>query len=171
MQEIVNPEHLPANSKLFSLEEAVGIRNRPEYHTQKIVLTNGCFDLLHPGHLFFLRNAAKLGDQLWIALNGDVSVQKIKGPKRPILPEAFRAYSLAALDCVSGLFIFQSSRLDAEIQAFKPDVYAKAGDYSIKTLDGREKHALQLVGSRIEFLPFLAGFSTTDLIARICEAT
>ena len=167
----MNPEHLPVNAKLFSLEDAVNIRNRPEYHSQQIVLANGCFDLLHPGHIFFLRKAAKLGDQLWVALNGDASVQQIKGPGRPILPEAFRAYSLAALDCVSGLFIFQSSRLDAEIQAFKPDVYAKAGDYSMKTLDGREKHALQLVGSRIEFLPFLAGFSTTDLIARICEAT
>ena len=167
----MNPEHLPVNAKLFSLEDAVNIRNRPEYHSQQIVLANGCFDLLHPGHIFFLRKAAKLGDQLWVALNGDASVQQIKGPGRPILPEAFRAYSLAALDCVSGLFLFQSPRLDAEIQAFKPDVYAKAGDYSLETLDRQEKRTLLMVGSRIEFLPFLDGFGTTELIARIREAT
>jgi rfaE bifunctional protein nucleotidyltransferase chain/domain len=166
----VNPEHLPENPKLFTLEKAASIRNRPEYHHQTIVLTNGCFDLLHPGHIFFLKEAAKLGSKLWVALNGDTSIQELKGSKRPILPEAFRAYSLAALDCVAGIFLFHSARLNHEIETFKPDVYVKAGDYTLDSLDRQEKHALDQVGAQINFLPFLEGFSTTGLIERIGEA-
>jgi len=166
----VNPAHLPENPKLFTLEKAASVRNRPEYHHQTIVLTNGCFDLLHPGHIFFLKSAAKLGSQLWVALNSDTSIQELKGSKRPILSEAFRAYSLAALDCVTGIFLFQSARLNHEIEAFKPDVYVKAGDYTLDSLDRKEKHALDLVGAQINFLPFLEGFSTTGLIERIGEA-
>ena len=161
---------LPQNPKLFTLEEAAAIRRRPEYLAQTIVLTNGCFDLLHPGHIYFLRQAAKLGSQLWIALNGDESVRELKGPKRPILPEAFRAFSLAALDCVAGIFTFQAVRLVSEIEAFKPDIYAKAGDYTLDTLAREERHALDQAGSQIKFLPFLEGFSTTELIRKIKEA-
>ena len=166
----MNPDSLPDNPKLFTLEEAVQIRNRPEYLSRKTVLTNGCFDLLHPGHIYFLREAAKLGSQLWIALNGDQSVRALKGPSRPMLTELFRAYSLAALDCVAGIFIFQSERLHAEIEAFKPDLYAKAGDYDLDSLDTDEHRALDQAGTKIHFLPFLEGFSTTRLIAKIQEA-
>jgi rfaE bifunctional protein nucleotidyltransferase chain/domain len=166
----VNPAHLPKNPKLFTLEKAATIRNRPEYLNQTTVLVNGCFDLLHPGHIFFLKQASGLGTQLWVALNGDTSVQELKGPKRPILSEAFRAYSLAALDCVTGIFLFQSVRLNHEIEAFQPDVYAKAGDYTLDSLDRKEKHALGQVGAKIKFLPFLEGFSTTGLIERIGES-
>ena len=167
----MNPDSLPDNPKLFTLQEAVQIRNRPEYLSRKIVLTNGCFDLLHPGHIYFLREASKLGSQLWIALNADQSVKALKGPSRPMLSEKFRAYSLAALDCVAGIFIFQSERLHAEIEAFKPDLYAKAGDYSMETLDSGERSALDLAGTKINFLPFLDGFSTTQLIANIHKAS
>ena len=166
----MNPDSLPDNPKHFTLEEAVQIRNRPEYLSRKIVLTNGCFDLLHPGHIYFLREAAKLGSQLWVALNGDQSVRALKGPARPVLSEAFRAYSLAALDCVAGIFLFQSDRLQTEIEAFKPDLYAKAGDYALDSLDPGERRALDQAGTQIHFLPFLEGFSTTGLVSKIQEA-
>jgi len=166
----VNSEHLPENPKLFTLEEAVQVRNRPEYMSRKVVLTNGCFDLLHPGHIYFLRQAAKLGSQLWVALNGDQSVQELKGPQRPILPEDFRAYSLAALDCITGIFLFQTPRLHAEIEAFKPDIYVKAGDYEMDSLDVGERRSLDQSGAQINFLPYLEGFSTTELISKIRAA-
>lgn len=166
----MNSEHLPENPKLFTLEEAVQVRNRPEYMSRKVVLTNGCFDLLHPGHIYFLRQAAKLGSQLWVALNGDQSVQELKGPQRPILPEDFRAYSLAALDCITGIFLFQTPRLHAEIEAFKPDIYVKAGDYEMDSLDVGERRSLDQSGAQINFLPYLEGFSTTELISKIRAA-
>ena len=166
----MNSEHLPENPKLFTLEEAVQVRNRPEYMSRKVVLTNGCFDLLHPGHIYFLREAAKLGSQLWVALNGDPSVQELKGLQRPILSEDFRAYSLAALDCVTGIFLFQTPRLHAEIEAFKPDIYVKAGDYDMDSLDAGERRSLDQSGAQINFLPYLKGFSTTELISKIRAA-
>ena len=166
----MNSEHLPENPKLFTLEEAVQVRNRPEYMSRKVVLTNGCFDLLHPGHIYFLRQAAKLGSQLWVALNGDQSVKELKGPQRPILPEDFRAYSLAALDCITGIFLFQTPRLHAEIEAFKPDIYVKAGDYEMDSLDVGERRSLDQSGAQINFLPYLEGFSTTELISKIRAA-
>ena len=85
----MNPDSLPDNPKLFTLQEAVQIRNRPEYLSRKIVLTNGCFDLLHPGHIYFLREASKLGSQLWIALNGDQSVKALRAHRGPCSQRSF----------------------------------------------------------------------------------
>jgi len=166
----VNPDSLPPNPKLHSLEEAITVRNRSKVSGETVVLTNGCFDLLHPGHLYYLQQAAKQGTQLWIALNADASVKALKGPSRPILSEQFRAYALAALDCVAGVFFFSTPRLDAEIRAFQPDVYVKAGDYTLEKLASEERKALEEVGAKIQFMPFLEGFSTTELIAKITEA-
>jgi rfaE bifunctional protein nucleotidyltransferase chain/domain len=166
----VNPDALPANPKLYRSEDAFSLRQTFLGKDEKIVLTNGCFDLLHPGHIYYLQEAAKLGTQLWIALNADVSVQALKGPSRPILSEKFRAYALAALDCVYGVFLFSTPRLDAEIRAFQPDVYVKAGDYTLETLAAEERKALEDVGAKIQFMPYLEGFSTTELIIKITEA-
>lgn len=135
-----------------------------------VVLTNGVFDLLHTGHLYYLQKARALGDALFVALNGDASVRAIKGPRRPVQDELQRAYALAALACVDAIVIFGTPRLTAEIRALRPDVYCKAGDYSAETLDAGEREALRDVGARIEFLPFLTGFSTTNLIAKIRAA-
>ncbi|MDX2109294.1 MAG: adenylyltransferase/cytidyltransferase family protein [Verrucomicrobiota bacterium] len=158
------------NPKLFNLEEAVRQRSALRKRGAKLVLTNGCFDLLHPGHLFFLQGARQLGDALFVAVNGDASVKALKGPTRPILGEYERAYALAALSCVDGLVIFQSPRLDAEITALTPDIYSKAGDYSLDRLNPLERAALEKVGASIQFLPFLPGFSTTSLINKITHA-
>ena len=158
------------NPKLHPLAAAVAWREQQRQAGRRVVLTNGVFDLLHTGHLYYLKKARALGDALLIALNADASVRVLKGPSRPVQTEEQRAYALGALACVDAVFIFRTPRLDAEIRALRPDVYTKAGDYTQEKLDAGERGALQVVGARIEFLPFLPGFSTTQLIARIKAA-
>ena len=161
------------NPKLLTLSAAVARRRRVRASGAKVVLTNGVFDLLHPGHTSYLAAARQLAGkkgQLWVALNSDRSVKALKGKFRPILDERSRAYGLAQLAAVDVVVIFRSKRLDREITALRPDIYCKAGDYTVATLDPAERAALQQVGARIVFLPFLAGFSTTRLIKRIRAA-
>ena len=134
---------LENNPKLFSsLEAAVARRAELKAQGKKLVLTNGCFDLLHCGHVYYLREAAKLGDELWIGLNGAESVRALKGPTRPVQGDHERAFTLGALEFIKGIFFFHTPRLDAEIRALAPDVYAKAGDYTLETLNPDERAAL-----------------------------
>lgn len=158
------------NPKLRTLDEAVAHRESLRAAGKRVVLTNGCFDLLHTGHVYYLRKAAALGDALFIGLNGDASVVALKGPTRPVQNAVERAYLLGALDFVDTLFVFDTPRLTAEITALQPDVYAKAGDYTIETLNPEERGALQGCGAEIQFLPFLEGYSTTSLIGKIAKA-
>lgn len=158
------------NSKLCSLEAAVRLRAEYRLAGKKLVLTNGVFDLLHTGHLYYLQQARALGDALFIALNSDQSVKALKGPLRPIQSEEQRAYALAATWFVDGIIIFREKRLTPEIVALRPDVYCKAGDYTLEKLNSEERQALEQGGAEIRFLPFLEGFSTTALIAKIKEA-
>lgn len=158
------------NPKLFSFDQALAVREKLQGNGRRVVLTNGVFDLLHTGHLYYLQQARALGDALIVALNGDTSVRALKGPTRPIQAEAQRAYALGALTCVDGVFVFNTPRLDAEIRALRPDIYCKAGDYTLEKLNPDERRELQAVGAQIKFLPFLPGFSTTALIARIKAA-
>lgn len=158
------------NPKLLTLDQAVVARARYRDAGKKLVLTNGVFDLLHTGHLYYLQQARSLGDALFIALNSDASVRALKGPTRPVMNEEQRAYALAALWFVDGIVIFRQERLVPEILALRPDVYCKAGDYTLEKLNPEERAALEQVGARIEFLPFLPGFSTTNLIAKIRAA-
>lgn len=158
------------NPKLFSLEAAVRLRETYRAEGKKLVLTNGVFDLLHTGHLYYLQQARALGDALFIALNSDASVKALKGPLRPIQTEEQRAYALAATWFVDGIVIFREKRLTPEIRALKPDFYCKAGDYTLEKLDAEERTALQQNGADIRFMPFLPGFSTTELIAKIKQA-
>jgi len=161
------------NPKLMTLSEAALARQRLRRSGGRFVLTNGVFDLLHPGHTSYLEQAKKLAGRrgrLFVALNSDRSVKELKGPHRPILDERSRAYNLAQLRSVDGVVIFRRRRLTREIRALQPDLYVKAGDYTLATLDPEERAALEAVGARIRFLPFLRGFSTTALIARIKAA-
>lgn len=158
------------NPKLLSLEKAVAHRKALQAQGKRVVLTNGCFDLLHTGHIYYLRKAATLGDALFIAINSDASVQTLKGPTRPVQNEAERAYLLGAIDFIDTLFVFDTPRLTAEIEAIQPDIYAKAGDYTLDTLNPEERAALEACGTDIRFLPFLEGYSSTDLIAKIAKA-
>ncbi len=158
------------NPKLWSLEEAKRRRYALQVTGRKLVLTNGVFDLLHTGHLYFLRQAAGLGDALVIALNGDTSTRALKGPSRPVQSELERAYALGQLSVVTGIVIFQTERLDAEIRSLSPDIYVKAGDYDLESLDSEERRALESVGAEVQFLSFLEGYSTTRLIDKIAHA-
>jgi rfaE bifunctional protein nucleotidyltransferase chain/domain len=167
------PAQVPANPKLLSLRRAVAVRRRLARTGGTFVLTNGVFDLLHPGHTSYLEAARRLAGRkgkLFVALNSDASVRKLKGPLRPILDERSRAYSLSQLRSVDGVVIFRGKRLAREIAALKPDVYGKAGDYTLAKLDPEERAALQAAGAKVVFLPFLKGFSTTNLVRRIKAA-
>lgn len=158
------------NPKLLTLPQAVAERAKLRAAGKDLVLTNGVFDLLHTGHLYYLKEARRLGEALFVAINADTSVRALKGPTRPVQTEIERAYALGALWFVTGIVIFRDPRLTAEIHALQPDIYCKAGDYTLEKLNPEERGALESVGARIEFLPFLEGFSTTKLIARIKAA-
>lgn len=156
--------------KLLSLQAAVARREALRAQGKRVVLTNGVFDLLHTGHIYFLKKAAALGDALFIAVNADASVRALKGPTRPVQTVAERAYLLGNLEFVDTVFTFGTPRLNAEIDAIAPDAYAKAGDYTLATLNPAERTALEGAGAQITFLPFLEGYSTTGLIAKIAAA-
>ena len=134
---------------------------------KRVVLTNGCFDLMHPGHIFLLEQAASFGDRLLVALNSDESVRQLKGNERPIIPQNLRAYAISSLRFVHGVFIFDGTRVVDEIRALAPDVYVRAADRRLVDLNSKELCALRDVGTAIEFVPFLDGFSTTAIVARI----
>lgn len=158
--------HAPTTDRVRSLPELLVHRARLRADGKRLVLTNGCFDLLHRGHISYLEKSAALGDFLVVAVNSDASVRALKGPGRPLNAEADRAYALAALRCVDATFIFQGPRLDDEIRQIQPDLYTKAGDYTIDSLDPGELAALRECACEIRLLPFLSGHSTTSLIDR-----
>ena len=160
-------ENSPIENYSVSLKDAVIFRDQVRKDNKSFVLTNGCFDLLHSGHVYSLVEASKLGDYLWIALNSDLSIKKLKGQSRPIVKEIDRAYILSNLKCVSGVTIFNSKRLDKEILALKPDIYAKAGDYNSSSIAEEEHQALNQVKAKIDFVTFLPKRSTTSLIQNI----
>lgn len=158
------------NPKLLTLEQAVAVRQQAQPDGHRMVMTNGCFDLLHVGHISYLQASRELGDALWVLINSDESVRALKGPHRPIESEHERAYCLAALSCVDYVVIFKEPRLVEEIKLLKPDIYTKAGDYTIDTLHQGERAAFDSVGTEIKFLPYLEGFSTTRMIEKIHRA-
>jgi D-glycero-beta-D-manno-heptose 1-phosphate adenylyltransferase len=132
-----------------------------------LVVTNGCFDLLHAGHVTYLENARNEGASLLIGVNDDASVRGLKGENRPINPEGDRALVLAALESVSAVCIFPGVRATDFLTLAAPDIYVKGGDYTVDTLDANERAAVQRVGGRIVIIPFLPGRSTTATIQRM----
>ena len=153
--------------RLLSLADAVVWRETLRSEGKKLVVTNGCFDIMHRGHASYLEGARKLGDAMLILLNSDASVRALKGDSRPIVCEDDRAFMLNSLRCVDRVVIFNSSRCDKELAAIAPDVYVKAGDYTVETLDPSERQALFDSGTDIVFMPFVAGLSTTNVIDKI----
>jgi rfaE bifunctional protein nucleotidyltransferase chain/domain len=137
---------------------------------KKIVATNGCFDLLHVGHVRYLQAARALGDLLVVGLNGDRSVHKLKGLARPITPESDRAEMLAALASVDLVTVFPEVRATKFLAAARPAVYVKGGDYTPRTLDEEELATLKQIGAAVRLIPFETGYSTSGLIEEICKA-
>lgn len=132
---------------------------------RKIVFTNGCFDILHYGHLDLLARSADFGNVLVVGLNTDNSVQRLKGKERPITNERDRAFQVASLLCVDAVTLFDEDTPDALIRAIKPDVLVKGGDYTIDKIVGAD--FVQSYGGSVEIIPFVNGYSTTGLISRI----
>ncbi|MEK9772878.1 MAG: adenylyltransferase/cytidyltransferase family protein [Opitutae bacterium] len=162
----MNPSaNFPQNFCTFT--DACKIRQEKYNQDKKLVLTNGCFDLLHAGHVYSLEKAAELGDELWVALNSNASIRSLKGKNRPIFSEYERAYMLSSLKFVSLIFIFENTHLAEEILQLKPDIYVKSGDYSLEKLNQKERISLEKVGAEIHFVPLLDGFSTTSIINTI----
>ena len=155
---------------LLSLADAVEWRDELHRSGRTLVVTNGCFDLMHRGHASYLLAAAGLGDELLVLVNSDASVRALKGPGRPLISAVDRAYLLCALESVSRAVIFDGARCAAELAALKPDVYAKAGDYTLEKLDASERKALLESGSKIVFMPFVSGFSTTRIVEKITSS-
>lgn len=162
-----NPKSPAASPKVLSLTQASRWIAKARQRRKRVVATNGCFDLLHFGHVSYLQRAKKLGHLLIVGLNSDRSVQQLKGPPRPLVPETQRAAVLAALSCVDAVVIFPQVRAHRFIAAVQPDIYVKGGDYKPDTLAARERAVLTALGTRIRILPFEKGISTTALIAKI----
>jgi rfaE bifunctional protein nucleotidyltransferase chain/domain len=133
---------------------------------RKLVFTNGCFDLLHAGHVRYLRQARQCGDALLVALNSDQSVRTLKGPSRPVNPQNDRAEVLAALEMVDYVTIFHDTRVTHLLQTIRPQIYAKGGDYTLDTLDPDERQTLDTLGIQIRLLGHLPGRSTTQILRR-----
>lgn len=132
---------------------------------KKIVFTNGCFDILHHGHLDLLARAASLGNMLVVGLNTDSSVQRLKGPLRPITHEQDRAFQIASLLFADAVCLFDEDTPEELIKAIKPDILVKGGDYTIDKIVGAD--FVQQNGGEVHIIPFVDGYSTTGIISRI----
>src|SRR5512133_915467 len=168
--EIINAvalTHSDSDSKIKNLDVLAAIITAEKARGKKVVFTNGCFDLLHAGHVKYLQKARNLGDLLVLGLNSDASVRRLKGEKRPLIGEEERAHILAALDCIDYVVIFEEDTPLELISALKPHVLAKGGDYTADGVVGKD--VVEAYGGRVELVTFVDGKSTTNIIDRILE--
>jgi rfaE bifunctional protein nucleotidyltransferase chain/domain len=157
------------SSSVLTLEQAVLRFGRQNRNGRRIVFTNGCFDLLHPGHIRSLELARQLGDVLVIGLNSDTSVRQLKGQGRPVIAERERAEILAALESVDAVVIFDAPTPRELIAALLPDVLVKGGDWPGDQIVGREE--VEAAGGRVVSIPVVPGYSTTAILKKIREGT
>ena len=157
------------NSAILTLEEAILRFGREKRNGRRIVFTNGCFDLLHPGHIRSLELARELGDALIIGLNSDASVRQLKGEGRPVIAERERAEILAALESVDAVVIFDDLTPREVIARLLPDVLVKGGDWPGDQIVGREE--VEAAGGRVVSVPVVPGYSTTAFLQKIREGT
>tara|TARA_B100000579_G_scaffold286421_1_gene237388 strand:+ start:316 stop:807 length:492 start_codon:yes stop_codon:yes gene_type:complete len=151
--------------KIFNLNDLKNKVTSWKENGHKIVFTNGCFDIMHKGHIEVLSKSSDLGDKLIIGLNSDSSVQKLKGNSRPIIDENSRAIALAALSFVDAIVLFSEETPINLISTLNPDILAKGGDYEIRTIVGHE--IVQKNGGEVILVPFVEGFSSTNIINKI----
>lgn len=153
--------------EILTLDEAILRFGREKRNGRRIVFTNGCFDLLHPGHIGLLEQARALGDSLIVGLNSDASVRKLKGAGRPVLPERERAEILAALECVDAVLIFDEPTPREVIARLLPDVLVKGSDWPGDQIVGREE--VEAAGGRVVSISVVPGYSTTEILRKIRE--
>lgn len=163
----MSPITRPAESKIFDLDRMKRLCESWHKKGEKIVFTNGCFDILHAGHIRYLETAALLGDHLIIAVNSDASVQKLKGESRPINILSSRLYLLASLSTVDAVFPFMEETPLEVINELKPDVLVKGGDYKAEEIVGSKE--VMSWGGCVEVIPYVEGFSTTNLESKILQ--
>jgi rfaE bifunctional protein nucleotidyltransferase chain/domain len=152
---------------VLSPRELVEWRGQQKASGRRVVVTNGCFDLLHVGHVRFLQEARGLGDALVVGLNADTSVRELKGAGRPVNPESDRAEVLAALGCVDVVVVFPEKRATRFLEAARPDIYVKGGDYRPEDLDADEQEAVRKSGGQVRVLQLTPGKSTTAVLAKV----
>jgi D-glycero-beta-D-manno-heptose 1-phosphate adenylyltransferase len=155
--------------KIIPWEALPGWRTQMRVSGRRLVVTNGCFDLLHVGHVTYLENARSQGEALLIGVNGDDAVRQLKGTDRPVNGEQDRAAVLAALESVDGVCIFAEARATRFLAAAQPEIYVKGGDYTLETLDQDERRTVEQAKGRIVIIPFVAGKSTTALLKKIAR--
>lgn len=153
--------------RIVTAEELARIRADMDASGRRLVFTNGCFDLLHAGHVRYLQQARELGDALAVGLNSDRSVRELKGEGRPVNAQDDRAEVLAALGCVDFVVIFDGKRATEVLRAVRPHIYAKGGDYTPESLDAGEREVLLAAGADIRILPLVPGRSTTSVLERM----
>ncbi len=153
--------------KILTLEQLPQWREQLRAAGKRLVVTNGCFDLLHRGHVTYLESARNLGDALLLGLNADASVRELKGAQRPVNSEADRASVIASLESVSGVCIFPERTAEKFLELAQPDIYAKGGDYTIDSLNKDERRMVERFGGKVVILPIVAGKSTTSLLEKI----
>jgi D-glycero-beta-D-manno-heptose 1-phosphate adenylyltransferase len=153
--------------KIVTAEQARAFGKEMRESGRKLVFTNGCFDLLHVGHVRYLQAARALGDALLVAINDDESVRELKGKGRPLNGAADRAEIIAALESVDRVVIFPEVRATQLLEIVRPAIYVKGGDYNESTLHADERAALERIGAEIRILPFEAGHSTSGLLEKI----
>ena len=152
-------------AKIITCDQLLAVRSQLSKARQTFVFTNGCFDLLHRGHVEYLRAARALGDCLAVGLNDDDGVRALKGPGRPLCSQGDRAAVLAALECVSHVCIFSGESVERLVAALVPDILVKGGDYAPAAIVGRER--VEARGGQVRALPLWPGVSTTQLVERI----
>ena len=153
--------------KTISWEQLPAWRDRLRAQGRTLVVTNGCFDLLHLGHVTYLEAARALGDTLLVGVNSDAGVRELKGPDRPVNSEADRAAVLAALQSVDAVCVFADRTAMRFLSTVQPDIYAKGGDYTIDTINQEERRLVENLGGKVAIIPGVPGKSTTALLEKI----
>ena len=155
--------------KIIAWDKLPAWREKIRASGKKLVVTNGCFDILHLGHVSYLETARHFGDALLVGVNGDAAVRELKGKGRPVNSESERAAVLAALESVSGICIYPEKTMTGFLTAGQPDIYVKGGDYTLDTLNQDERRAVESAGGKIVLIPFVPGKSTTALLEKISK--
>ena len=157
-------------TKILTFDKASEWRKELRASRGRLVVTNGCFDVIHRGHVEYLFKARSFGDALLVGLNSDNSVRGLKGAGRPLNDEFARALTLGAFYFVDAVVVFDSIRCTGLLEAVCPDVYVKGGDYNLETMDPGERKALTEMGAEIKFVDFVPGFSTSSVLERMSES-
>ncbi|HEY5976003.1 MAG TPA: D-glycero-beta-D-manno-heptose 1-phosphate adenylyltransferase, partial [Geobacteraceae bacterium] len=160
--EEVGRGHRDSDTKIKHLDALAAVVAAEQARGKRVVFTNGCFDLIHVGHVKYLQKARAFGDLLILGLNSDASIRRLKGEKRPLIDQEERAHILAALDCIDYVVIFDEDTPLALIEALRPQVLVKGGDYTLDGVVGRE--VVESYGGRVELVPFVDGRSTSTII-------